>query len=315
MVGLCSWICLCHDPILMTTLLRQYNLFKEVYMFAKRFLKIMIFSLFVFAVCPFVSAECVRVGDSVKFVDIKKYIDHFSSIDMEKDEFESMVEYKNRINTEANKVDLKGVLIETSKDLKQLKYDLENQRFYFNGYFFGNSTYSFVKYSLQDSEQFEKFIDWTQVAYLPVVSTDKSLGAYQAQNAMGANFTVQKKIAHRAFLVSYRDKDNKFFDEFQNVILLDEGQDPEEKYLTPKKIAYLSMGREMARSIKDNLKTGVVVDFVYPYYVSGKRRIDPTIKNRNDVLVISDNFLVSFKCGFITDPNDKVLKVVKTIQD
>jgi hypothetical protein len=284
-------------------------------MFAKRLLKIIIFSLFVFAVCPFVSAESVRVGDTIKFVDIKKYIDHFSSIEMEKDEFETLNEYKNRINTEAEKVDLKGILIETSKDIEQLKYDVENQRFYFNSYFFGNSTYSFVSQSLKNSGKFEGSVSLDQVAYLSVgPSNTIPLGDYQAQNAMGASFTVQKKKAHRVLLVAYRDRNNRYKRDFPSVILLDEGQDPEEKYVT-RKIAYLEMRREKAKIIKDNLKTGVMVDFVYPYYVNGKYKITPTFGNPNDVLVTSDNFLVSFKCGFITDPNGEVLKVVKTIQD
>lgn len=281
-------------------------------MVATRFLIAIIFSLFVLTSSDFVSAECVQVGDTIEFVNIKTYIDHFSSIDMEKNEFETLSEYKNRINAEAEKIDLKGILIETAKDLEQLKYDVENQRFYFNSYFFSNSRYSFVTNSLESSGKFEKLIYSNQVAYLSVGPTDRtSLGAYQAQNAMGASFTVHKMIAHRIFLVSYKDRNNKFKSEFPTAIVLDEGED---EGIIPKKIAYLNMEREMARSIKDNLKTGVMVDFVYPYYVSAKQKISPTIGNPNDVLVTSDNFLVSFKCGFINDSNGKVLKVVKTIQ-
>jgi hypothetical protein len=284
-------------------------------MFDRGFLKIIVFSLFIFTLSPFVSAECVRVGDTINFVDIKKYIDHFSSINMEKDEFETLIDYKNKIDTEAEKIDLKGILIETSKDLERLKYEAENQRFYFDSYFFSNSSYSFVNRTLKNSGKFENLLFGDQVAYLSVGPTDRtSLGDYQAQNALGANFTVQKSIAHRIFLVSYRDRNNRFKSDFPSVILLDEGQDPEEKYIT-RNIAYLNMKKEIARVIKDNLKTGVMVDFVYPYYVNGKYKISPTIDNPNNVLVTSDNFLVSFKCGFITDPNGKVLKVVKTIQD
>lgn len=304
------------DIFVMTLSNIPINMFKEVYMFTKKWLlKIIIFSLFVFTVSPFVSAECVRVEDTIKFVDIKNYIDHFSSIEMEKDEFETLIEYKNRINAEAAKINLKGVLIETSKDLERLKYEAENQRFYFDSYFFSNSNYAFVSQSLKNSEKFEKLLFRNQVAYLSVGPSDSThLGDYQAQNAMGASFTVHKKKAQRVFLVAYRDRNNRYKSDFPSVILLDEGQDPEEKYIN-RKIAYLKMKREMARTIKDKLKTGVMVDFVYPYYINGKYIISPTTKNPNDVLVTSDNFLVSFKCGFITDQNDKVLKVVKTIQD
>ncbi|MBF0235863.1 MAG: hypothetical protein HQK65_22945 [Desulfamplus sp.] len=271
----------------------------------------LIFFAIISPILSYSIAEVVQVGDTIEFVNINNYIDHFSSIDMKKNEFETTIEYNKRIKNAVDKVNLKGVLIETTKDLNQLKYDAENQRFYFNSYFFSNTTYTFVVQALKNSGQFEKLIVSDQVAYLSVGPTGtKSLGTYQAQNAMGANFTIQKGVAHRVFLVSYRDFDNKF-NFLQTVIVLDEGRIGDS--VTEREIAYLNIERERAKNIKEKLKTGVMVDLVYPYYVSGEYKITPTSTNPRDVLVTSDNFIVNFKCGFITDSKGKVLKVVETI--
>lgn len=267
--------------------------------------------------CPFV------VGESFSYIsksEIKKFLNEYPA---EKSQFETTEKFQNRQKAHVEKYMPSTSIVATEMDKRSIKYDADNEVFYYTKWLFSNGRYGPKNDLIADTLGVEDWLDKGNLQGITqrIYDEEQITGGFRASNSMGASIDVVEKTYVNATIVGQHvvDKDTMEIKKDKWVLryyglgpveFLESDVSLSEK---PGPVHFLPYGAEKAEQFYNGLKTFTAFVVQPPYVLVDSYIYEATFDLPEERYIQNFAIKADILCSAIVDADNNVAQILTPI--